>query len=882
MKRTTGVDIIIPVYNALNDLKICLESIKRHTDLTLDRVIMIDDRSPDGEVYPYMQSMAGEGIVVLQNETNQGFSGTINRGLIYSDRDVILLNSDTVVTANWVDKIVACAYSDASIGTVTPFSNNATLCSIPDFCQENVVPQGLSVDEYATVIERCSLRKYPRITVAVGFCMFIKREAVDAVGLFDKETFQRGYGEENDYCWRMEQLGYYHVLCDDTYIYHSGSASFVSEEKRKLMEDHQRILQDRYPKQIQENAEYVRDNPHQYLRSNVDMYARIKNGKKNLLYMLHLDFRPDTADRFGGTQLHVKDLVTQMRREYNVFVVARDDRWLRVTAYLEDDRISLRFPIGKKPDFQQFHNEKIAQILRQIMVAFEIDLVHVHHVAGLSFDIFHIAHELGLPLTVTLHDYYYICPVEKLLENCTTYCAGHGEFCGACLNSQLGYARQVDYLPVWHKKCKEALDLCDVLVTPSETAKDVYVSMYPDIATRIRVVPHGMDLFTKEPTAFSAATPGFACMIERAFGEHYAISGWAYQKDQDCSRVETLVRIQDKDGNRGEYRGIQMLRPDLAEARGNDMYRNCGFNIPVPDNYFATGDLKVQIVLRNDSGEFCSKVYTISGYQKRAYKKKRIAFLGGLSAAKGSRMAYQMITSQAGSKYDWYLIGGLGDSNLDTLTAKNVRKIGWYPREDVAVLLRQNHIDLVCILPIWPETFCYTVSEAELAGVPVLATDIGAPSERIQKDRAGWIMPVNASVTDAMTMLDGIFEDEEALAATRSRLAAFEHRSIREMCKEYGEIYGAFSDVQKGNGEFDPQFLFNGYVMGQGGFCADGTDMNLVQRVNELEATLHNINRSLEYRLVKFLNRKKFPFKKQIKRLIGFVYKVHQKLKRKG
>ena len=290
----------------------------------------------------------------------------------------------------------------------------------------------------------------------------------------------------------------------------------------------------------------------------------------------------------------------------------------------------------------------------------------------------------------------------------------------------------------------------------------------------------------------------------------------------------------------------------------------------------------MQIVLRNDSGEFCSEVYTISGYQKRAYKKKRIAFLGGLSAAKGSRMAYQMITSQAGSKYDWYLIGGLGDSNLDTLTAKNVRKIGWYPREDVAVLLQQNHIDLVCILPIWPETFCYTVSEAELAGIPVLATDIGAPSERIQKDRTGWIMPVNASVTDAMTMLDGIFEDEEALAATRSRLAAFEHRSIQEMCAAYSALYGAFNHAQKGNGAFDPQMIFNGFVMGQGGFCAEGTDMNLVQRVNELEATLHNINRSLEYRLVKFLNRKKFPFKKQIKRLIGFVYKVHQKLKRKG
>ena len=226
MKRTTGIDIIVPVYNALEDLKLCVESLKKHTDLQLDRVILIDDKSPDAAVYHYLKEAEMPGMVVLQNEKNLGFSGTVNRGLQQSCRDVVLLNADTIVTANWVDKLVACAYSDAAIGTVTPFSNNATLCSIPNFCEENTVPQGMSIDSYAALIERCSLKKYPRITVAVGFCMYIKREVIQRVGLFDAETFQRGYGEENDFCWRAEQMGYTHVLCDDTYIYHSGTVSF--------------------------------------------------------------------------------------------------------------------------------------------------------------------------------------------------------------------------------------------------------------------------------------------------------------------------------------------------------------------------------------------------------------------------------------------------------------------------------------------------------------------------------------------------------------------------------------------------------------------------------------------------------------------------------
>ena len=96
MNKKTGVDIIIPVYNALEDLKLCLESIRRHTDLSVNRVVLIDDKSPEPDVYPYMQNVEQPGIVVLQNEQNQGFSGTINRGLLYSDRDVVLLNDEFV------------------------------------------------------------------------------------------------------------------------------------------------------------------------------------------------------------------------------------------------------------------------------------------------------------------------------------------------------------------------------------------------------------------------------------------------------------------------------------------------------------------------------------------------------------------------------------------------------------------------------------------------------------------------------------------------------------------------------------------------------------------------------------------------------------------
>ena len=122
------VDIIIPIYNAYDDLNICLESLYKNTDLKKNRLILINDKSSDERMRPYLDSQKKENVIVIHNEENQGFSGNINIGMAQSEEnDVILLNSDTILTKGWVEKMVECAYANPSTGTVTPLSNNATL-----------------------------------------------------------------------------------------------------------------------------------------------------------------------------------------------------------------------------------------------------------------------------------------------------------------------------------------------------------------------------------------------------------------------------------------------------------------------------------------------------------------------------------------------------------------------------------------------------------------------------------------------------------------------------------------------------------------------------------------------------------------------------------
>ena len=354
-----SVDIIIPVYNALDDLKICLDSLKKYTDLELNRVIIINDNSPDPNVKIFLDGLNYPWLKVVHNSTNKGFSANINLGMSQSEEnDVVLLNSDTVLTSNWLPKIVRCAYSSSEIGTVTPVSNNATLCSVPNFCEENILPENMSIDKAAEIVERCSFHEYPQITVAIGFCMFVKREVIKLIGGFDSETFQRGYGEENDFCNRAEQMGYIHVMCDDTYIYHSGTKSFVSKEKEQYIREHDKILHKRYPVQMHRNAVYCATNPNAHIGKNVDLYFGLENGKKNLLYYLHSDFSVEKNDSIGGTQFHVRDLKNGMLGEYNIYVVARNGEYITLTIYVDELVHHFEFWVGDAVPFLPEKDQK--------------------------------------------------------------------------------------------------------------------------------------------------------------------------------------------------------------------------------------------------------------------------------------------------------------------------------------------------------------------------------------------------------------------------------------------------------------------------------------------------------------------------------------------
>ncbi len=247
------VTVIIPVHNAFAEVKACIESVIKHTP-RMYSILLIDDASTDPAIWPLLQSYAINHwqVKAVQNAKNLYWTATINEGLKHATGDVVLLNSDTVVTPGWVDKLVNVAYSRPNVATVTPLSNAAGAFSVPENNTVNILPPHLTVDEMAILVERLSPKLTPEVPIGNGYCLYITRHALDVVGQLNVEQFPYGYGAENDFCMRASAAGFVHLIEDSTFIFHHRSASFKESKHEKLEAANQKLkeLHPSYKKRI--------------------------------------------------------------------------------------------------------------------------------------------------------------------------------------------------------------------------------------------------------------------------------------------------------------------------------------------------------------------------------------------------------------------------------------------------------------------------------------------------------------------------------------------------------------------------------------------------------------------------------------------------------
>ncbi len=266
------LDIVVPVYRGEAETRACLESVLAARVRRAAEVVVIDDASPEPAISAWLQSLAAEKrITLLAHRSNRGFVASVNEGMaLHADRDVVLLNSDTEVADGWIDRIGAHFDSDPAIATVTPFSTNATICSYPQTLASNALPPGESTASLDAAFARANAGRRVDIPTAVGFCMAIRRRALDRVGLFDFERYGAGYGEEVDFCMRAARAGMRSVLAGDVFVLHVGEVSFGGSGAERRAKA-QATVDSLYPEFQQRLAEFIARDPPRMLRRRADL-----------------------------------------------------------------------------------------------------------------------------------------------------------------------------------------------------------------------------------------------------------------------------------------------------------------------------------------------------------------------------------------------------------------------------------------------------------------------------------------------------------------------------------------------------------------------------------------------------------------------------------
>ena len=400
------IDIIVPVFAGREETLNCLESLFRTTDLEIGDVVVVNDASPEAELCEALLKLAAEDrITLLTNASNLGFAGAANRAMrLHPDRDVILLNSDTEVFGNWVQRLRRSASASVEIGTVTPLGEGG---SITDYSR-GLIRSKATADQIDRIASTENAGKTSEIPVGVGFCMYIKRDCLNETGELDAAIFGKGYGEENDFCLRARNLGWRHVAAADVFIAHQGARSF-GKTKALLQKRNSRVLNDMHPGYLGLLEEFSAADPLLGARRAIDL-KRLRNHSTNPVLLI-------THDLFGGVKRYLDQRQEELTATGHTVLILQ-----RLAA--DNSSLSVKLTVESlELDYLVFDASIDTEMLGQLFRDIQLSHAEVHHLLRLPMPIVDLITKLNVPCDIYVHDYSWICPRVNLID-------GSGKYCG--------------------------------------------------------------------------------------------------------------------------------------------------------------------------------------------------------------------------------------------------------------------------------------------------------------------------------------------------------------------------------------------------------------------------------------------------------------------
>ena len=477
------VDVIVPVYGNSPLTLACLHSVLRAPQRCAYELVVIDDCGPDAGLRTRLDELAARGLfTLLKNEQNLGFVASANRGLLlHPERHVVLLNSDAEVHNDWLDRLLSVAFSAPNVATVTPLSNNGTICSYPRTLANNHEQLEIPDAELDRVAAMQNDGVAVEVPTGVGFCMFVSRTCIDDIGVFDLERFGKGYGEENDFCRRAAKRGWRNLLATNVFVRHYGGASFGTEKAGREREAVAKVLA-LHSDYMERIAEHVRTDCARPSRVRLDIarLGRIASADGGSVLFV-------PGRQGGGVARHVRELQGMLRRQRVPSARLEWDQDTPGLCHLADSHFALL------PNAAHFRLPEESAILAALLSTLRVRHIHIHHLAGAGAAapgaLAQLALDHGIPYDVTIHDYFMVCPRTNLVDDSARYCGEPGPAaCARCIA-----AHGTDFggvsIDQWREHFAGMLRAARKVFVPSEDVARRMHRYHPGLRVAVRAHP---------------------------------------------------------------------------------------------------------------------------------------------------------------------------------------------------------------------------------------------------------------------------------------------------------------------------------------------------------------------------------------------------------
>lgn len=225
--------LAITVYNGRAFVPRCLTSARNVDQTTADvDVLVLDDCSPEPGFSEMIAELCkSQGIHYYRAPRNLGIVRNVNMGLLAAVEKgydyVIISNSDVIYSRQTVEMLLAAARTSPLIGSVTAWSNNVSIYSLPNKDPDRFLASQGVVDWLSSSLEANFRGTAVDIPAGISFAILIPTPVIKDVGLMDP-VFGRGYCEETDWTLRSLAKGYRITLAPAAFVYHQGRGSTVA------------------------------------------------------------------------------------------------------------------------------------------------------------------------------------------------------------------------------------------------------------------------------------------------------------------------------------------------------------------------------------------------------------------------------------------------------------------------------------------------------------------------------------------------------------------------------------------------------------------------------------------------------------------------------